>query len=49
MTSRCPLFWRAFVRLIIGSKVQPQATVLLAYKIAENEEQTTTIMKLLGP
>ena len=49
MTSRCPLFWQAFVRLIFGSKVQAQATVLLAFEIAKIEEQTTTIMKILGP
>ena len=48
MTSRCPLFWRAFVLIIFGSKVQAQATVLLAFKIAKIEEQTKTIMKLLG-
>ena len=49
MTSRCPLFWRAFVLLIFGSKVQAQATVLQAFRIAKIEEQTTTFMNLLGP
>ena len=49
MTSRCPLFWRAFVLLIFGSTVQAQATVLRAFIIAKIEEQMTTFMKLLEP
>ena len=48
MTSRCPLFWRAFVLLIFGPKVQAQATVLEAFKIAKIEE-VTMFMELFGP
>ena len=33
----------------IANKVQAQATVLQAFRIAKIEEQTTTFMKLLGP
>ena len=49
MASRGPLFWRAFVLLIFGPKVQAQATVLQAFRIAKIEEETATFMKLLGP
>ena len=49
MVSRCPLFWRAFVLLIFGSKVQAHTTVLQALRIAKVEKQTTTFMKLHRP
>ena len=48
MTSRCPLFWRAFLLLIFGPNVQAQATVLEAFKTAKIEE-VTMFMKLFGP
>ena len=49
MTSRCPLFWRAFLLLIFGPKVQAQATVGQAFKISNIEEKMTMFMKLVGP
>ena len=47
MTSHRPLVWRAFVLPIFGPKVQAEAKILRALKIAWIKEKMT-FFKLLG-
>ena len=49
MTSQIPLFWRAFILLIFGPKVQAEVTFLQALKIAKVNEKIMTFLKLIGP
>ena len=48
MTSHRPLVWRAFVLPIFGPKVQAEAKILRALKIAKIKEKMMTFFKLLG-
>ena len=49
MTSQISLFWRAFILLIFGPKVQAEVTFLQALKIAKVNEKIMTFLKLIGP